>query len=229
MKPQRDEFDVWRFEQVMHLKPRNGSTLCPSSKVRRDEVLQSCQEQRDKGLPPNWQELDAPLDAEGGLPIWLHLPYKADLRDCEQLAVRLDEEQCMWDGSWIPEFREEFERTRAVSVSFWMHARETSLGMPKNFWPAISLYSRLANPIEFFRQYEESPHTESSWFVYFTTGNADYQTSQSENDIERRRITVRHTDKVPYSTDWTHVHLSLEEIGGDVRCCMALNFRYRWF
>lgn len=37
-----------------------------------------------------------------------------DARDCDALEKRLEDQQCTWDGSWLPDFERDFEQVSAA-------------------------------------------------------------------------------------------------------------------
>jgi len=71
---------------------------------------------------------------------------RTDLWDCGALERDLDERQCSWDASWIPQFKLDVKETKFYSVAIWIKPTSNSYGMPRFFFPYLRLTSRLSRP-----------------------------------------------------------------------------------
>lgn len=135
------------FDRIMHLTPRDNaaSVICPRADAETGRILAECARHSARGDDFWWSKEESPHFSD---PLFYSAQSgRADLRDCEELKARLDREQCEWDGSWLPAFQREFEKSRRWSVSFWVRPTPNSKGMPHAFVPSVHLISRLASPL----------------------------------------------------------------------------------
>mmetsp|Transcript_58464 Transcript_58464/g.137275 ORF Transcript_58464/g.137275 Transcript_58464/m.137275 type:complete len:1840 (+) Transcript_58464:176-5695(+) len=225
--PPRRKFRV--FDRVMHIKPikpvspgGSESIICPSDRVSREQVISECEE---------WAALDQAQFEATGRGIYagswnftrhfdrtFKLTKPADIRDCQLLAERMDETQCQWNASWMDDFQEDYEETGSYSISFWLKPTETSLGMPNNFWFAISLFSTLAPPLLLGHWNEIQPTLEPWMDVY-----ANY--NDASGTVRGARASVWPTSLIDYSGGWTFFYMHVERLdeAGNHRMCATLD------
>jgi len=95
------------FDRVMHLRPsdpNHPTILCPRQSIDIDVLIQECKAcqggEKERCKQTHHHEV----------PDWhFHTMYnsswsgyqRANIFDCDQLAARLDSEQCAWDDSWL--------------------------------------------------------------------------------------------------------------------------------
>jgi len=212
------------FDRVMWLTPDKhpGSLLCPSKRVaaEQDQVMARCRALRG-GQPPGWT---GPEEGRYNFSYthektW-HQLDNVNLWDCDDLEARLDPEQCAWDDSWLEDFQTDFEETRSWMLSFWLRPTEQSMGMPQNFWFAVSLFSSLSPPLLLNFWNEVEPQLEP-WMDTFTVVQ---DSEQRRGPTYTPRAPIWPTTKVDYAGSWTRFHAQLRrKSDGGFEFCGTLN------
>lgn len=219
-KARRRKFRV--FDRIMHLKPKDGakSLLCPSDRVKREELVESCRK---------YKQMDEEMEGDFYNGEWarnfswfLGKSYpgvsRTDLRDCDALAASIDETQCAWNSSWLDDFREDYEETGTWAMTIWVRSKQGSFGMPSNFWYGLFMYSTLSPPLTLAHFNEPYPQYEPWMDVYATT------LQKSTNLTKTPRCEVFPTTLVKYQSEWTMMHVQLERLkDGSHRMCATLN------
>lgn len=208
------------FDRIVNVEPRVGGkgVICPSNTIKREEVLADCRRFADT------------LDFDGdqwrrNFTYFLGSAFAdvhmTDVRKCDELAARLDEAQCTWDGSWLPEFQKDYEETETWSLSFWVRPKEGSLGMPNNFWFAINAFSTLAPPLLLSHWNEREPQLEP-WMDAYSVFS-DPSKEFGEKSVARRGA-IFPTTAIDYAGAWTFMHMQNERLAdGTYRICASLN------
>eukprot|EP00960_Hanusia_phi_P053817 762467-Hanusia_phi.AAC.4 len=196
------------FDRIMYLSPRasQSSVLCPAKSVSRQAILDKCRSLAGtypkSSKEPGWSDY-----FQGYSMTWKEM-NRLDMTDCDELAKRLDEDQCAWDDAWIAEFLKDYNQAGVYSIAFWIHPTENSRGMPGNFFPSIHLYSRISSPYAIADWGESNPEKEDGMRMWSPAG----------------AILRELTGIVDYAHSWTLFYMFFEKLpGGRFKSCMTLN------
>jgi hypothetical protein len=200
------------FDRVMHLKPKEGAStvICPARSLDEASLLASCRAQ-----------LSGPSQANSGdyndafvLNNWSFLA-RANVSDCEDLARRVDFEQCAWNDDWLEDFRAEYQKTQSYSFSFWIKPKLGSKGMPGEFWPSLNLIARFAPAFSLGEMYPPNGHQELKYYFQVPRYNAytEFGPFQSVDSLD-----------FDMTGKWNFFYGSVErQADGTFRTCLALN------
>ena len=224
------------FDRIMWLQPKlNSPLICPSDNVTRSELLAKCRKMWDDngcascpeekictsgckchhkdGCPsPKWKSNYDEFYQYHNHMTWPVPPYfkRTDLWDCDALEHDLDERQCAWNSSWIPQFKRDVKETKFYSITVWMKPTKGSYGMPRFFFPFLRLMSRLARPFTLMSYSELKPFFESNlWFYSYGWGSMHSHYISETANVDYR--------------DWHMTYFSVEVHDGQKTNCIALN------
>ena len=196
----------------------HGSLLCPSKRAAAEhgQIMARCSALKGSN-PSGWAGPDEARQnfSKTQNTTW-HRLDPVNLWDCDDLEARLDPEQCTWDDSWLQDFQQDFEETQSWMLSFWLKPTMQSMGMPSNFWFAVSLFSSLSPPLLLNFWNEVEPQLEP-WMDTYTVTKDDGQTHAP-------RAAIWPTTKVDYAGSWTRFHAQLRrKFNGGFEFCGTLN------
>jgi len=156
---------------------------------------------------PNWQSTFQDFYNLHQSPnVWTKFA-RTDFWDCDSVDRNIDEQQCTWDSSWIPQFRQDVKETKFYSITVWIKPTDNSFGMPRFFKPFIRLMSRLSRPFSLLQVGERSPELEDQIdFIDWRMGRS------------LQRATAMHDFK-----DWTMLFFSHEFDGTSWTKCITVN------
>lgn len=213
------------FDRIMHLRPKDSehpTLICPRSSINKETLVSDCRKCQGKGQF-SCQHTNYSNISKWQFPLMYNaswLGYKrANLLDCDQLAARLDSEQCAWNDSWVGPFTEDFNKSSEFSFSFWSKPAPTSRGMPDEFVLSVHFFADLVSPKTFFDLQEAHPYEEAmsrldmpnvvreGWIVPGVKADR----SGANVNLKLRPIIsteLNHRGAVPFNREWTFYHIS---------------------
>jgi hypothetical protein len=198
------------FNRIMHLKPKDGAPtlICPAKSLDPESLLAACRAQA--GVPRDSGEYDDSFAINN----WTFLA-RANVSDCEDLARRIDFDQCAWDDDWLEDFRAEYAQTQSYSFSFWIKPKPGTKGMPNEFWPALNLIARFAPAFSLGEMFPPNGHVEIKYYFQVPRYNkfTEFGPFQSVDSLD-----------FDMTSKWNFFYGSVErQSDGTFRTCLALN------
>ena len=213
------------FDRVMHLRPKDSAhptLICARSSINKDTLIEECRQCQGKGQPgcqhSNYSNISKWQFSRMLNSSWQGY-NRANLLDCDELAARLDIEQCAWNDSWVRPFTEDFNKSHQFSFSFWSKPAPTSRGMPDEFVLSVHFFAKLVSPKTFFDVQEAHPYEEAISRLDmanvvregFVIPGVKADSSGSDDNMKLRPIIsaeLNHGGAVPFNREWTFYHIS---------------------